>query len=436
MADIDIQHLVQITNVGLWTADFVDIKAAIIDWYKSIYGDDIDLSTGSADGVFVNDLALILNNILEAVSFVNRSLNVNEASGIYLDRLCRLSNVTRNQATHSTATIKVTNLDSTDYRISVNEELKFLDKASTVWTFTNNTSSTFVIPANGNAILNVVCDEVGQIKAPSGWIDRTLELTQLVVEQTKDAIVGQNIESDSSLRSRRLQSLGAYGVTVVESLVASLLEIAGIQDVLVYNNNTSAAQVTADGTTVDAHNVYVIVRYVDGIDLASLDDTIGNMIYNKLTPGIATTKCNVVGTSNYAYGRTYEFIPEQLGTSIKLFHQDVYWKESRALNPEISVTLNIERYFTQDEIDTIGVVLIEYLNELPISSNLSAQKLMVEVLDADPRFRGVITYTVGDIKIAGATTYENPDGHFKYTTVDYTKVDPSQLGNTVTFKLH
>ena len=62
---VNIDEIIKLTNAGLKIATFTQIRAALIDRYKSIYGSDIDLSTGSADGIFVNDLALIINNIFD-----------------------------------------------------------------------------------------------------------------------------------------------------------------------------------------------------------------------------------------------------------------------------------------------------------------------------------------------------------------------------------
>ena len=79
--DVDISEFIKITSAGVQIANFPQIRAALIERYKSVYGDDIDLSTASADGVFVNDLALIINNILQTIKTVYSNLDVETASG-------------------------------------------------------------------------------------------------------------------------------------------------------------------------------------------------------------------------------------------------------------------------------------------------------------------------------------------------------------------
>ena len=60
--DVDISNFIQFTKGGIKIASFVEVRESLINKYKEVYGSDIDLSTASADGVFVNNLALIINN--------------------------------------------------------------------------------------------------------------------------------------------------------------------------------------------------------------------------------------------------------------------------------------------------------------------------------------------------------------------------------------
>ena len=61
--DVDIQNFIKFTSSGVEVASFVQIRDALINKYKDVYGNDIDLSTGTADGVFINNMALMINNI-------------------------------------------------------------------------------------------------------------------------------------------------------------------------------------------------------------------------------------------------------------------------------------------------------------------------------------------------------------------------------------
>ena len=415
----NIEELIQITGNGLDIKDFNEIRAALIQRYKEVYGSDIDLSTATADGIFVNDIALLINNILQTMGILYSNLDVDYATGEYLDTLCKLSNITRKPATHSNVSLLVTNVGGSALNDLV--DLQFVDAAGNIWTHTGTES----FSVNETKELYVVCDDEGPIEAPAGWIKNTLTTSTLSVLQNVDANIGENIESDVSLRSRRIQSNGANGLTVLESLTGALLNISGIRDVLIYNNGSDANITAADGTNVDAHSIYIIIRKDAGIEIA--DSTIGNIIHGKLTPGIHT--CDSTSSATYGTAKSYEYIVSAYGIQIAESSQYIYWKEAIPTHTQMSISLNPFSYFTTSEFSFIADSLITYLNGLSISTVISANDMLIETINADPKFKGNATYTVGTITPTGTTNY---DTYYNYTTYSY-KINTGTVGsNTVT----
>lgn len=421
--DVDIQNFIKFTSSGVEVASFVQIRDALINKYKDVYGDDIDLSTGTADGVFINNIALMINNILQSFKTFYSNLDVNSASGIYLDNLCSLANIQRKPATKSNVSIQVTNLDTVNSYSNGTpdnyEEITFIDKAGTEWIYDGYLQLSSYGNAGDSKSITVECSEKGSIQAPGdsvngdGWIYQTLEVSNLSVKQYNDANVGEDIESDNELRARRAQSSGADGTTVLDSLVGSLLEISGIRDVRIYNNTSESPGSAKDSTSIPLHNTYVIVRYNEGVEVD--DNIIGKLIYEKMTPGIQTTETD---DSTYGQSKSYNYIPEA-DTSLTLFSSIVYWKKAIPVHPTITVVLKTFDYFTTDEVPIIGNELIKYLNSLQLSQNLTEQNILIQTSYADPLFLNKTTYTVGSISITGAVsgTYSNPDTYYNYTTV-------------------
>lgn len=421
--EVDIQDFIKITNAGIQTATFTQIRDALIRNYKGVYGSDIDLSTSNADGVYINNLALIINNILESFKTIYSNLDVNTASGIYLDNLCALSNITRKPATYSTAVVNVKNNSNTELNL---ENLIFVDKAGTEWK--NYESFTLGVKDsdNDNKNLIVTCSEIGAVEAPPGWIDKTLEILDIIITQEEEANIGEEIESDSDLRNRRAQSTGADGVTVLESLISALLEISGIQDVKIYNNNSgsniqypSNLNAPKDKTNIPSHGIYVIVRKNTQEDLNS---QIGEIIYQKLTPGISSTQSTDILTGTPKF---YDYIPVGPGgSSLTLFNKKSYWKEAIGVSPEIKITIIPYENFTQDEVDVIGNNIINYLNNLPLSTNLTINKLISEAIQADPYFSGRATYGVNSVSIDDTNSdYLNTDTFYNYQNISYNAID-------------
>lgn len=427
----EIGNFVRLASAGMEVAEFVDVRDAIIKRYKEVYGSDIDLSTASADGVFINDMALIINNILQIMKSLYSNLNVDTASGVYLDALCRLANVNRMSATKSTASIIVKSLLTTgdpiifgdvDENGNVVNQITFVDKAGTEWV----SDASVTLGPGKSAEVKVTCTEAGPVDAPAGWINQTMLVMNLSVTQTENAIRGSNEETDTELRQRRAQSSGANGISVLESLVGALLEVTGINDVSIYNNNTLVNATAKDGTVIAPHNIYVVIRQQKGLNID--DSTIGDLIYTKLTPGIKTTASAAVSANGIA--KSYEFIPQMLGVTINYLNQFVYWKNAVAIKPTITAKIKPTQYFTEDEINVIAQEVYNYANNIKLGDSIDADRIFIAILDADPEFKGQKTYTVSASDVS-VTSTDNPDTYYEYSTVSFVKNDDNTYTLTI-----
>lgn len=399
---VNIDEFIKLTNAGLKIATFTQVRAALIDRYKSIYGSDIDLSTGSADGIFVNDLALIINNLLQSMNIMYANLDVETASGVYLDTLCALSNVVRKPATKSNAYLNVTYTGSSQITIPA-QDLIFIDKSGLEWKVENDQTFT----PNQTVSLQVFCSQEGVIQAPAGWIYQMIDASMpMTVEQPLAANLGTEAESDGALRARRAQSSGAAGTTTLGSLTGALLGISGIKDVKIFNNNTSTDQTLSDGSTLDKHSIYVVVRVDEGKTIP--DSTIGTLIYEKLTPGIHSCEC----LDSSATAKSYKYIAEVSDVHQEILDQYVYWKQASSIHPIITITITPYSFFSTDEFTSIANSIMSYANEQLLDTPLAANELLVQTIYADPMFKGKATYAVVS---ANAATHSNNIAYYKYT---------------------
>lgn len=401
--EVDISDFIKITSAGVKIADYVQVRAALIKRFKEIYGSDIDVSTASADGVYITNLALIINNILQSVKTMYGNLDVNTANGVYLDNLCALANVRRKPATHSTASIIIKNISNST--VGAIAQLTVVDKAGTEW---KTVESIPELTANQQIERTVVCVQDGPVEAKAGWIYETLEAgLGLSITQPNDAILGSNEESDAELRARRAQSSGADGVTVLESLVGALLEVSGIDDVFIYNPG-STATAAKDTTQVAAHSIYVIVRRDPAVIVDS--KTIGTIIYEKLTPGINTVQSGVSGANQK---KSYNYSQEVEGTKLGGFDATVYWKEALPVKPTIVINFTEGSTFNADTANNIGQAIIDYANHLSLGTDLTATNLLIEA-------SGLGDYVVTSATVAATSSYANADTYYNYTSAVYT----------------
>lgn len=420
MAINNFGSIVQVTANGLKVKSFTEIRDMLIQRYKEVYGQDIELDTRNADGVFINDLALIMNNICQTIRSLYIELNPNTATGIYLDRLCALANVTRKTATASTATLTLKNNSNADILVADSngngttlDVVTFIDKAGTLWT-----SPAITIPANSSVNIIATCSEKGQIEAPIGWIDKTVQNFAITVTQSAAAIVGKNTETDDDLRIRRTQSSGAEGTTVLQSLTGSLLEVNGIRDVKVYNNNTNAEQDTkSSGVKIKPHSIAVVVRVEDNIVIP--DETIGQIIYDKLTPGISTTNYGTTtsGAKNIA------ITPIYVNASIVYLTQNIYWLQAQPVAPKITIGLTVGQNTTFAEEDVKTQILSgvrQFINTLHIGTDLNAGLVYSAITNSQIAGTkqmyalGTVTIYDGETEV---DTYSNKDGYYNYSTV-------------------
>lgn len=404
--DLSINELIKLTAKGIVIADFTQIRAALINRYKVVYGSDIDLSTGTADGVFINDLALIINNILQCMNIMYQNLDVSSASGVYLDILCSLSNVTRRPATASNTYVNMLYIspsNNTLPQLFSADELTLIDKAGNEWKPTEDQE---FISGQTKAVY-VTCQTVGPIKAPKNWIYQFVNASLSIdVSQEYDANVGTEEESDASLRARRAQSTGAAGTTTMEALVGELLQISAIKNAYVYENNTGSSVTVSDGTDVDAHSIYVTIAFNDGMSVA--DSDIGTIIYKKLTPGIHS--CQTDDSTN-GISKSFNYVAVVNGLTQDIATQTAYWKQALPICPDITIKILPNDYFSSEEFPLIANGIIKYCNNLSINVALTANDLLLQAMHSDPSFRGLPTYSVTS---ATASSYTNAFTYYKY----------------------
>lgn len=404
--------IVQFTSSGVVVLDYPQIREAVTKRFKEIYGSDIDLSTGSADGIYVENYCLMINNIAQGLRQMYGNLDVRTASGIWLDILCALTNTHRKTATASTASIEVTLLDDNSYTLELNQYLSFVDKNGNEWRYTvRNANDIITFRPNETMSIIVKATELGPIRAEAGWIDKTLSTEHsFKVEQKKDAVQGSEQESDSELRARRNETSGSRGASISEGLAGTLIDLDGIDDVRIYDNNV--ASIAKDNTSLPKNTVYVILRKKENVTLT--DRLIGSTIYENMTPGIPTVQTAITADSHsYVYSSVEGIANEQ----------KVWWRQATAITPAISIELTLKENYASKNDSTANLIasnVIDYCNGLRLGEDIDLDELKQVVKNSDPLFMGKSTYSVKTLTIDGKSeNYSNPDTYFNYTKFEF-----------------
>lgn len=476
--DTDIANLIKLEQNGIKIASYVEIREALINKFKFIYGNDIDVSPASADGQYIGELALLINNILQVVEYSYSSMDPASATGKYLDILASFNNISRKNETKSKAQLTIRNIGSQRSDI---DSLQFVDNNGKYWSWTNkkdiNGSNRTVFPSGTSStpsfttLENVTCDTPGKITAigtpfTPGGTPQTADwsrsdrgtISQFVgsypdflIWQSETAETGEIEESDSSLRTRRYQMLGNQSISVLQGLQGSLLSLLGIKDVFIYNNAKDSDQTisvpTSDGTNIKSHSVYIALRYNENVNIP--DVNIGELIYNKMTPGILTTPYhNETTFGPDGRGTTYsEAIKYTINKTAELSY-DIYWKKCSAIHPTITITyVPNASVFDKDTIkDSVRKSLLNYLDNVSISGYLNPVEILSAMQKGDitnnpsnntgtekSNKSGISTFFATSCTITGAIAndgrfpanlcyfkYPDDDAHFTWDTTNHT----------------
>lgn len=400
---MEIQNFITINSAGVITATYPEIKSALIDMYKDAYGSDIDLTNGNSDDVFISNLSLIINNILRSFDVLYANLDVNSASGIYLDALCRLSNVIRKSASASTtkATIKA-NVTTT-----INYDTSFVDESGNEWTYSGDA---FSLTSGNTANVLLTCQTLGPIALAKDSLSSVI--TQLTLISNEAAVLGNNVETDSELRGRRANAVGAAGTTVLESLSGALLSLAYVDDVYVYENNSNVSVTLADGATVAPHSIYVVTRQTMSNNAST--NQIAKTIFQKLTPGIGTN----AGSSMSGTPKSVTAYSINDSNALYSNAHDIQWKLATGIHPKITISL-IAQGYSDSVKDVLLSSFASYLNALPIGTDLVPDQLISELYQDDPLFNGRSTFIIKSVSVDSANVktkiYSNPLTYYNYT---------------------
>lgn len=418
MADYDkINSLFSYTNGKPNVANMSTIINNLCDFYKSVYGSDIDLTKGNADYQYIYGIALIINNIFSTVDNMYKQIMPDTAVGSFLDVLCSFSNVIRKEATKSTCVVYVKGLREGSYTYG---SIMGYDRGGNKWSYN---SSIMVSNTDDPIAIIMTCEVDGDIAPMPGdspedhggsWNNsigdiQTASPADYILYQIDYPDVGTYKETDGELRSRRKYELNGKSVNVLEGLKAELMSISGVDDVYIYDGGY--VHNALDKTEVKIAQIYLVIKYKD-VD----NKIIGNIIYNKLTPGVSTAK-SIDNDPNTGANRTYTIEKKFGKENIKL---NYYWKQCKPIHPTIVVKYTINNNYNENNVkDDIIKNVKNVTYNTKLGEVLSIGDIMSAVMRADKPVDGVSTFFVTTCTIGGSSNYVAEDAYYEYTDFQF-----------------
>jgi len=257
-----------ITPAGIVVHDYATCLAWLQGQYRSIYGQDIYLGNDSQDGQWIEIQARAFADLNAAAAAVYNAYSPATAQGNGLSSGVKINGLKRRVPSASTcdvtivgeAGITITNGQVTD----ASNRNTWLLPASVE------------IPASGEITVTATCSTRGAITAAPGTLTRIKTAVRgwQTVTNYAAAVPGQPVELDAALRVRQSRSVAAPSTSILDGVLASIADLAGVTRLRGYENNTNAT----DANGIPAKNVAI---FVEGGDIAA----IAAAIALKMTPG-------------------------------------------------------------------------------------------------------------------------------------------------------
>lgn len=152
------------------------------------------------------------------------------------------------------------------------------------------------------------------------------------VTNPQSAVAGRFLETDEELRTRFRESKFLRASNIIESLYSALKTLDGVQQVIIYENDTDMV----DSHGIPAHSFMPIV-------LGGLTSVVGKTIWNNKPLGIRS------------YGSTVISVSDSQG-----FVHDIGIERPSPIPIYITIDLTTDSNFPQNGIDTIKADLIAY----------------------------------------------------------------------------
>ena len=331
---------------GLHIPTYIDIRDDLIARYKAIYGDDLYLENDSQDYQMISAYASKTADTMALLQLVWNNHSPKTAIGSALSSLVKLNGIARKAASYSTCVLTLTGTAGT---IIAAGSVK--DESGYIWDLPANTTLT-----GDTTEVTAICETLGAVEAVPGTINKinTPQAGWISVTNEVAAVVGQPIEIDSELRARQSVEVAIPSQNMVDSTIAGIASIDGVQRYKVYDNDTNIT----DEHGIPGHTIAAVVE-------GGLDADVAAQVYLRKGPGGGT-----YGSSSATY------INSSGLPNVIRFSRPTY----TAIN--VTVTVRGMAGFTTAVLDTIKSNIEEYIDDLDIGVDVSYTGILTGIIAA------------------------------------------------------
>lgn len=327
-----------VSTTGITSPDYADIFAQLQAIFWSNYGSDADLDEDSQDGQFLAALAQAIYDCNQTAVAVYNSFSPATAQGTGLSSVVKINGLRRNTPSNSTAAVLIVGQGGTQiFGGQVGDNLGL----GTVWALPDEVD---IDPISGDVTVTATCTQPGDFTAAANTLTVMLTPTRgwQSVTNPDEAVPGQPVESDPTLRVRQSNSVALPSLTILDGIFAAVDAVQGVGPLAIYQNDED----TTDANGLPPHSISVVAG--------------GNGDVTSIAKAIAAKKSPGTGT----YGTTNILVVDQNGVpdTINFF---ILAEVSLAMQ----ITITPLTGFVSTTGDTMLQAVADFINDLIIGED-------------------------------------------------------------------
>lgn len=333
-----------VIDQGFKKKDYEEILESMRERAKSLFGNDVNLTSASPLGLFIRLFAWCLALIWSVAEKVYNSAYVGSASEQSLDYVAQNLNVKRFSAQPATGNIVIYGTSGTN--IPAGFAVRTDDDSAIVF----KTQYESTIASDGSISIPIVAEEAGEhTNVPANTITKIVNPISGVesannIEKTE---FGRDRESDYELRKRYYDQLAQNSTDIIQAITSAISDI-GVQQVKVFENDS----MTTSELGIPPKSIFAVV-------LGGSQQEIAEAIFETKPGGIQ------------AYGDIYVPIEDSGGNT----HQ-IGFSRPTTIDTYYTIDLKTDDAYPVDGDDQIKAEIVNYVEELIIDDDVIHSKMI------------------------------------------------------------
>ena len=304
---------ITVNENGIQVPEASEIKGAFQGVFTSALGTDLNLDDSTPQGALIDDFTTEKQLDNAQILYLMNQLNPETASGVFQDALGMIYSIQRKPATASIANCICTGMAGTVLNgINTGNPATAQSVNGDIFACLN----TVTIPASGETSeIPFVCTETGEKPVGVNTVNSIYQKVQGwdSVNNPNGGTLGTNVESREAFEERRKESLALNATGSLSAVKAALLNVDGVSDVFVYENDGDDAIADYHGVSLGPHSIYCCIE-------GGTADDIGKAIYNSKSAGCDTNGSSTATYTDSFTGVTYSY-SYQIPTAVPVYIQ-------------------------------------------------------------------------------------------------------------------